>query len=53
MKIIVTSPRNKLEDDFLTNYLIVYIEKEIAKTFLVDMIIDNYSEIKARIEEHN
>jgi hypothetical protein len=28
-----------MEDDFLVNYLIVYIEKEIAEKNTIDMII--------------
>ena len=31
-----------MEDDFFVNYLIVYIEKEIAKRFTIDMIIDDF-----------
>jgi hypothetical protein len=31
-----------MEDDFLANYLIVYIEKEIAERFTIDMIIDDF-----------
>jgi hypothetical protein len=29
-----------MEDDFLANYLIVYIEKKIVERFTIDMIID-------------
>jgi hypothetical protein len=31
-----------MEDDFLVNYLIVYIEKEIVERFTIDMIIDDF-----------
>jgi hypothetical protein len=35
-----------MEDDFLANYLIVYIEKEIVERFTIDMIIDNFYSMK-------
>jgi len=31
MKIVKTRLRNRIEDDFLANYLIVYIEKKLLK----------------------
>jgi hypothetical protein len=31
-----------MEDDFLVNYLIVYIEKEIVERFTIDMIINDF-----------
>ena len=31
-----------MEDDFLTNYLIFYIEKEIAEKFSTDKIIEDF-----------
>jgi hypothetical protein len=37
MKIVKTRLCNRMENDFLLNYLIVYIEKEIAKRFTIDM----------------
>jgi len=42
IKIIKTRLRNRMEDDFFTNYLIVYIEKEIVERFTIDMIIDDF-----------
>jgi hypothetical protein len=42
IKIVKTRLHNQMEDDFLVNYLIVYIEKEIAERFTIDMIIDNF-----------
>jgi hypothetical protein len=48
MKIVKTRLRNRMEDDFLTNYLIVYIEKEIAERFTIDMIIDDFYSMKER-----
>jgi hypothetical protein len=42
IKIVKTRLRNRMEDDFLVNYLIVYIEKEIVERFTIDMIIDDF-----------
>jgi hypothetical protein len=35
-----------MEDDFFANDLIVYIEKEIAERFTIDMIIDDFYSMK-------
>lgn len=40
MNIVKTKLQNKMEDDFLVDYLVVYIEKEVAKRFSTDAIID-------------
>jgi len=48
MKIVKTRLRNRMEDDFLANYLIVYIKKEIAERFTIDMIIDDFYSMKER-----
>ena len=48
MKIIKIRLCNQMEDDFLANYLIVFIEKEIAKRFTIDMIIDDFYSMKER-----
>jgi len=48
MKIVKTRLHNRMEDDFLANYLIVYIEKEIAERFIIDMIIDDFYSMKER-----
>ncbi|KAG6718441.1 hypothetical protein I3842_04G149900 [Carya illinoinensis] len=42
MKIVKTRLRNKIEDEFLANNLIVYIEREIAKNFDLDSILDDF-----------
>jgi len=42
MKIVKTRLRSRIEDDFLANYLIVYIVKEIAERFIMNMIIDYF-----------
>ena len=46
MKIVKIRLRNRMEDDFLANYLIVHIVKEIAERFTIDMIINNLNSIK-------
>jgi hypothetical protein len=46
MKIIKTRLRNRMEDNFFANDLIVYIEKEIAERFTIDMIIDDFYSMK-------
>ncbi|GMJ10081.1 hypothetical protein like AT1G19260 [Hibiscus trionum] len=48
MKIVKTGLRNKMEDDFLSDYLIVYIEKEIAEKFTNNSIIDDFDFMKKR-----
>jgi hypothetical protein len=48
MNIVKTRFRNKMEDDFLTESLILYIEREIATTFSTDSIIDDFSNLKTR-----
>ncbi|KAL8127682.1 hypothetical protein AgCh_014551 [Apium graveolens] len=48
MKIMKTSLRNRMEDEFLRDYLIVYIEKEIAETISAEEIIDSFYLIKER-----
>jgi len=48
MKIVKTRLCNWMEDDYLANYLIVYIEKEIAERFPIDMIIDDFYSMKER-----
>jgi hypothetical protein len=48
MKIVKTKFRNRMEDDFLVNYLIVYIKKEIVEKFTIDMIIDYFYFMKER-----
>jgi hypothetical protein len=48
MKIVKTRLRNRKEDDFLANYLIIYIEKEIIERFTIDMIIDDFYSMNER-----
>jgi hypothetical protein len=42
MNIVKSRLRNKMEDEFLMNSLIVYIEKEIVIKFSIDSIIDDF-----------
>lgn len=46
MKIIKTKFQNKMEDDFLIDYVFIYIEKQFAQKFITDMIIDDFYSIK-------
>nr|XP_023899115.1 uncharacterized protein LOC112010965 [Quercus suber] len=48
MKIVKTNLRNKMENDFLTDSLMFYIKKDIALTFSLDSIIDNFEDLKER-----
>jgi hypothetical protein len=48
MKFVKTRLRNRMKDDFLANYLIIYIEKEIDERFKIDMIIDDFFSMKER-----
>ena len=48
MKLLKTRFRNKMEDEFLADNMIVYIEKEIAGNFTIEMIMDEFYYIKNR-----
>jgi len=48
MKIIKTRLRNKMEDEFLADNMIIYIEKEIAENFSFDSIINEFKDLKER-----
>jgi hypothetical protein len=48
MKLVKTRLHTRMEDEFLANNLIVYIEKENAKTFTSKMIIDEFYSSKRR-----
>ena len=48
MKLIKMRLRNNMEDDFLASYMITYIEKDIARTFTIDSIIDEFDTMKER-----
>ena len=48
MNIVKTRLRSKMEDDFLSDSLIVYIEKEIAEKLSTESIIDDFRDLKER-----
>jgi hypothetical protein len=41
MKVVKRRLHNKIEDELLANILIVYIEREIAKSFNSDSILND------------
>ncbi|KAL5784586.1 hypothetical protein ACOSQ2_006978 [Xanthoceras sorbifolium] len=47
MKLVKTPLRNKMEDDFLTDCMIIYIKREIADTIDLEYIIDEFHCIKS------
>ena len=50
MKLLKTRLLNRMEDKFLANNMIVYIEKEIAGNFTIEMIIDEFYSMKNRCQ---
>ena len=48
MKVVKTNIRNKMENDFLTDSLMLYIENDIASTFSLDLIKDDFEDLKER-----
>ncbi|XP_075675090.1 uncharacterized protein LOC142644339 [Castanea sativa] len=46
MKVVKTNLRNKMENEFLTDSLMLYIEKDIASTFCLDLIVDDLEDLK-------
>jgi hypothetical protein len=40
MNIVKTKLRNKIEDEFVTNSLMVYIEREVVVTISINLIIN-------------
>jgi membrane-anchored glycerophosphoryl diester phosphodiesterase (GDPDase) len=46
MNIVITRFHNKIEDEFLTDALNLYIEREIAATFSTDSNIDDFCDMK-------
>ena len=37
-----------MENDFLTDSLLLYIEKDIVSTFSLDSIVDDFEDLKER-----
>jgi len=48
MKLVKTRLCSRMEDEFLADNLVVYIEKEIAKDFTTEMIMDEFYSMKDR-----
>ena len=48
MKLLKKRLRNRMEDEFLADNMIVYIEKKIAGTFTIEMIKDEFYSMKNR-----
>ncbi|KAL6527404.1 hypothetical protein OROGR_016494 [Orobanche gracilis] len=48
MKLVKTTLRNKMEKDYLTDSLVVYIERELARSIDDDSIIDDFYTQKNR-----
>ncbi|CAM8920228.1 unnamed protein product [Rhodiola kirilowii] len=48
MNIVKNALRNKMEDDFLSDCLVINIEKEIAQIFSTDSIIDDFRDMETR-----
>ena len=48
MKLSKTRFHNKMEDELLVDNIIVYIKKEIARNFTIEMIMDEFYSRKNR-----
>ncbi|ESR44579.1 TTF-type domain-containing protein [Citrus sinensis] len=48
MRIVKTRLRNKMEDEFLTDSLIIYIEREIAEKLSIESIVNEFRDMKER-----
>ena len=46
MKIVKIRLPNKIENEFLSDNLTVYIEKEVTENFIVDSILDGSRSLK-------
>ena len=46
MKLLKTRLRNRMEDELLADNMIVYIKKEIAGNFTMEMIMDEFYSMK-------
>ena len=46
MKLLKTRLRNIMENELLADNIIVYIEKEIAGNFIMEMIMDEFYSMK-------
>ena len=48
MNVIKTNLRNKMEDKFLSNAMMLYIERDIVVTISMNSIIDDFEDLKRR-----
>ncbi|KAH9647563.1 TTF-type domain-containing protein [Citrus sinensis] len=48
MRIVKTRLHNKMEDEFLTDSLIMYIEREIAEKLSIESIVNEFRDMKER-----
>jgi hypothetical protein len=48
MKIVKIRLRNKMDDEFFTDNLLVYIEREISESFSSNLILDDFVSLKSR-----
>ncbi|XP_073022503.1 uncharacterized protein [Primulina eburnea] len=48
MNIVKTRFRSKMEDDFLSDVLMIFIEREIVKNICIDTIIEDFENLKER-----
>ena len=48
MNVVKIDLWNKMENDFLTDSLMLYIEKDITSTFNLDSIVDDFEDLKKR-----
>ena len=48
MNVIKIDLRNKMEDEFLSNTMMLFIERDIAATISMDSIIDDFEDLKRR-----
>jgi hypothetical protein len=48
IKLVKTRLRSRMEDEFLRNCLITYIEKETTIQFATDKLIDDFDAIQTR-----
>ena len=48
MQIVKARLRNRIDDDFLSSYLLTYVDKDIVRDFDVDSIIDAFYIMKER-----
>jgi hypothetical protein len=46
INIVKTRLRNKIKDGFVTDSLMVYIEREVIVTVSIDSIIDDFRDLK-------